>query len=480
MPRVAPLIPRKMFPPPTTIAISTPRSVRAAATSSAIRWATAASIPKPTDSSANASPESFSTTRPNRLWATPSPPVSSLPSAAARRTPRLLLADLDPREAADGGATTERPEQLRDRRLRVTHERLLGQHVILVEALEPALDDHRDLVLGLALVARELLEDGALLVEGVGRDLVTGDVARRRARNVERDVVRDLARLGIRRVDAAELHEHADHAALVLRVLVAVEQAVARLVAHNPAELDLLTEARAELLDRVRDLLAVIGLVGEVVLALLRDELRQTGDRVLEVVALGDEVGLAVELDDRADVAVDGDVHRALRRGAPGALARAGETLGAQPVLGRLDVAVRRLERVLAVHHPGAGLLAQRRDVLRGVASHSIPPSRRRPRYPRLRSPRSAPSRASSSAPRADVLRARAARPRPRPRRVVAARRAGAAPRVRARGARARAPRRACRDVHPCGARADGPLRPRPRRLGTSGSRPGSRRRCRG
>jgi len=49
MPLVAPVSPRKMLPPPTTIAISTPRSARAFVTSSAIRWTTAASIPNPMD-----------------------------------------------------------------------------------------------------------------------------------------------------------------------------------------------------------------------------------------------------------------------------------------------------------------------------------------------------------------------------------------------------------------------------------------------
>jgi hypothetical protein len=45
MPRVAPLMPRKMLPPPTTIAISTFRSRRASLTSCAMRNTTGASMP---------------------------------------------------------------------------------------------------------------------------------------------------------------------------------------------------------------------------------------------------------------------------------------------------------------------------------------------------------------------------------------------------------------------------------------------------
>ena len=58
------------------------------------------------------------------------------------------------------------------------------------------------------------------------------------------------------RVDAAELDEHADRAALVLDVLVAVEDAVGGLVAGDPAELDLLAERGDELGDGLADRLS--------------------------------------------------------------------------------------------------------------------------------------------------------------------------------------------------------------------------------
>src|SRR3954452_5774456 len=98
--------------------------------------------------SANASPESFRTTRFQG-------PVTASGIAGT------LLADLDPREASDlGGA-----EQVVDGLLRVLHEPLLEERVVLEERAEATLDDLRDRLLGLALVAGEVLEHLALVVD---------------------------------------------------------------------------------------------------------------------------------------------------------------------------------------------------------------------------------------------------------------------------------------------------------------------------
>ena len=60
------------------------------------------------------------------------------------------------------------------------------------------------------------------------------------------------------------------------------------------------------------------------------------------------------------------EAHDALGVVAVLAVGAGGEALLAEPELGGLDVAVGGLERLLAVHHPGAGCLAQRLDVLCG------------------------------------------------------------------------------------------------------------------
>src|SRR5687767_13203562 len=66
MPAPAPVVPRQMLPAPTTTAISTPRSRRASAISPAMRSTTPPSMVSSEADEANASPESFRTTRRRR------------------------------------------------------------------------------------------------------------------------------------------------------------------------------------------------------------------------------------------------------------------------------------------------------------------------------------------------------------------------------------------------------------------------------
>src|SRR2546422_1949801 len=90
MPAWAPLRPRKMLPPPTTIAISTSRSRRTSATSAAMRETTSPSMPWAWVESANASPDSLSTTRVQRAG-TALPPDLHLGEARDRRVAEQLL-----------------------------------------------------------------------------------------------------------------------------------------------------------------------------------------------------------------------------------------------------------------------------------------------------------------------------------------------------------------------------------------------------
>src|SRR5680860_742398 len=310
MPRWAPANPRKMLPPPTTIAISTSRLARASATSWAMRPTIASSMPKPVVVSENASPESLSTTR----W-------YLLPVMVRV----LLLADLEPDEPADGGVGAETLHELADRGLGLADEGLLDQDLVLVERVEPTLDDLRDRLVGLALVPRELLEHRPLVRDDVGGYVVAARVPGPGRRHVQRHVVGDRARLGVSRIDAAELHEHTDRAALVLDVLVGIEQAVGRLVARHATEADVLAELCAEGLHRVADRATLEGLGLNVGVALLRYLVGEGGDERAEVGALGDEVGLAGELDDGAGPTLDGHVDRPLLGGTPGPLVGLGD-----------------------------------------------------------------------------------------------------------------------------------------------------------
>src|ERR1039457_1061061 len=182
MPRSASCLPRNMLPPPTTTASSTP-SATTAAISLARRKTTSGEMPSGSFPE-KASPDSFTTTRLHRRWAfgasgsgqlsswadvCPGPAAGSartaapawcvaLPSTGSSPSPPLTswlrpssgLADLEPRERADGNPLIG--EQLLDGLLRVPDEGLLGQRHVLEERVEPALDDLRDRLLRLALV----------------------------------------------------------------------------------------------------------------------------------------------------------------------------------------------------------------------------------------------------------------------------------------------------------------------------------------
>src|SRR5690606_34987061 len=173
----------------------------------------------------NASPESLSRTRrrdagaslvtvksSSRAW---TGSVSTLPQIATtsldarpggceKARPRLcgtgpsgctasdLRADLEAREAGDRDPRVV--GDLLDRQLVVLRVGLVEQDDLLEERVHAALDDLRQSCLGLALVAGDLGDDLALLLDDVGRHLVAREVLRRG----ERDVLRDRAsRLGV-------------------------------------------------------------------------------------------------------------------------------------------------------------------------------------------------------------------------------------------------------------------------------------------
>src|SRR5215475_16118900 len=143
MPEAEAWMPRKMFPPPMTMAVSTSRSwmVRI---SRARRSRTAGSMPYPC-SPASASPESFSRTRLNLGFAS--------------------LTDLEPHEAPDrdllAGLGAHLGDEVGDAELpaRVADVRLVHEARVLVELDELALDDLLEDLRGLLLVGHLLSVD---------------------------------------------------------------------------------------------------------------------------------------------------------------------------------------------------------------------------------------------------------------------------------------------------------------------------------
>src|SRR5699024_4492576 len=87
---------------------------------------------------------------------------------------------------------------------------------------------------------------------------------------------------------------------------------------------------------------------------------------LLELLVLGHEIGFAVELDQHA--ALTGD--EPLGRGTLGTLAHILGALDAQEFDGLVEVAGVFFERLLAIHHPGAGELPEPLDIGGGVVRH--------------------------------------------------------------------------------------------------------------
>src|SRR5579859_240386 len=238
MPRSARAAPRNMLPPPTTAATCTP-SFTAAMISVARCATTSGEMPRGS-LPANSPPDSFSTTRCQLGWSIPAVSVMRygflLPSA-------LGLAYLEAGEVGDGEVVLG--EELLDRGLVVLHEDLLGEHGVLEVGVQPAVHDLRDGLLGLALLAGDLLGDPALLLHHVRGDVLAGGVQRAHGRDLLGQVGGDLAIVLVQLDQDAEGRRQGGVAA------VQVGLDVARSEADEPAELELLLQARARLLDEL-------------------------------------------------------------------------------------------------------------------------------------------------------------------------------------------------------------------------------------
>src|SRR6185437_13349785 len=184
-----------------------------------------------------------------------------------------------------------------------------------------------------------------------GRHVLGRDVLRIHRRDVHRDAAREFRVAAFQRnqhADAAAVHVGAKHPGVV--------------GAHQTAHLHVLADLRDQRLTGFLDTAATElgGLQGLGVLrAALERGLRHFIGERQEIFVLGDEIGFRVDLDQHAVAAVLGQRDAAFGGHAIGLLVGLGETLLAQPFDRRVDVAVVLGERFLALHHAGAGALAQ-------------------------------------------------------------------------------------------------------------------------
>ncbi|CAM5707032.1 hypothetical protein SBADM41S_07340 [Streptomyces badius] len=210
--------------------------------------------------------------------------------------------------------------------------------------------------LGLALGAGGLLGDAALGLDDLGRDVLAGQVLRGEGGDVLRDALGQVG-VGLVQLDQntdlrgqvghGAVHVHGDERAGELREAV---------------QDDLLAEVGVGLVDVRLDGLAGLDLGGEQRVDVGRGgggDVRgeRVGD-VLELVTLGDEVRLALQLEEDAGRLVLGDEgdDGTVLGGTAFALGDALLALDAERLDGLVDVAVGLVERLLAVHQGlGAG-----------------------------------------------------------------------------------------------------------------------------
>ena len=96
----------------------------------------------------------------------------------------------------------------------------------------------------------------------------------------------------------------------------------------------------------------------DVIAQLERDRRHVTHER-LELIVLRDEIGLRIDFDRSALGALHFNADQTFGRGAARFLGGGGKPLGAQPIHRRIHVAAGLGQRLLAIHHARAALLAQ-------------------------------------------------------------------------------------------------------------------------
>src|SRR4051794_15023375 len=302
MPRWLSSAPRKKFPPPVTIATWVPPATTSAI-STASEWATSGSTPiRPPPKT---SPDSFNRTR-RYQPPDPAPDDEGAASIALIGSPSVVEqwsvepyllrgADLEVDEAGDvhsGGV-----QHLLDTLLLLLHRLLLEQDDTLEEAVEATLDDLGHRSLRLALGPGRLLGHAALGLDDVAGDVLAGEVPRPHRSDLHRRGARGLG------LGTGELHQHPDLRRQVGGLAVQVGRHLA-VELRGPAQLQLLADDGGEIGDALLDGLPVLEGLGLQRVDVGGRRPGEVGDDVgrqgLELLVLGDEVGLRGQLDDRA------------------------------------------------------------------------------------------------------------------------------------------------------------------------------------
>ena len=245
-------------------------------------------------------------------------------------------------------------DQFLDRRIRILDERLTGQSDLRQILAQPAFDHFRNDVRRLLLAFGLFSEHAALFLQHVGGHIVSIDISRIDGRHMHRKI------LGQRFIAALQRHHTADAAAVNVGT-----QCARRSHAHEPPDIDFL----ADLGHQSAAPVIQTGPAGgerqqcrKVRRRLFECRLRHVAGKGLELVAAGDEIGFAIDLDHGGGIACALDDHCAFGGNASRFLVGLRKAGFAHQFGGCVQVTLGFHERSFAFHHAGAGTLAQLLD----------------------------------------------------------------------------------------------------------------------
>ena len=182
-----------------------------------------------------------------------------------------------------------------------------------------------------------------------------------------RDMLRDLPAEFVQnlgRCRALERHENADLAKVRSNLIVDVghDRALLHFQNRSSAQRLVLTDL-GDIVGQLllnRSAARILGSAERLdVGTVLEHELGNVADEFLKQLVLGNEIRLGVHFDERPANAFDSSADETFGGGPASLLGGSRKTLGAKPVDRGFHLAVVLGERLLAVHHAGAGALAQ-------------------------------------------------------------------------------------------------------------------------
>src|SRR5664279_2776232 len=275
------------------------------------------------------------------------------------------LADLEVDELRD--RHTRFVEQCLDRLLGVEDRGLLEQDIVLEVPVHAALDDLGQGLLGLAVLARLGLGHPALGFRDIGRNLVAGEITGTHGGDLHR------CRAGGVGVAAVELDQDPNLRRQILRLAVQVGGHLAVELRRSP-QFELLANDRGQGRDTLRHGLAVSESLSQQRVDITgrgRGEVRDDVARKrLELLVLSHEIGLRSQLDHRTLGGSDQPVGGYALLPTLGSL---GLTLDSQDLQRLVELAIGLHERLLALHHPGAGGVAELLHIGGGELGHFAP-----------------------------------------------------------------------------------------------------------